>query len=93
MPRHFGACINIVGILRYEIDVLENETVKIVDLGSLCVTDVEQLSTIELPNGTLLDNKYPVIEILSLKERMNVVHEYCQLRLTIAIRQDNGNVE
>lgn len=93
MPGHFGACINIIRILRYEINVLKYETVKIIDFRCLCVTHVEQLGSIELPDGALLYDEYPVIEILSLQERMNVVHEYCQLRLTIAIRQDYGNVE
>lgn len=93
MPWHFGARVDVVGILRYQIYVLENETVEIVDLGGLGVADVEKLGTIELAHRALLDDKYPIIQVLCLQERMNVVHEDGKLTLPIAVRQYNGHVE
>lgn len=64
MPRHFRARVDIVGVLRYQVYVLENEAVEIVDLGGFGVADVEQLGAIELAHRALLDYEYPIVQIL-----------------------------
>lgn len=93
MPGHFCARVDIVGILRYQVYVLENETVEIVDFSGLSVADVEELGSIELAHRALLDHEYSVVQILSLQERMYVIHEYGKLSLPIAVGQNNGHVE
>lgn len=93
MSGHFGAGVDIVRVLRYQIYVLEDETVKVIDLGGLCVTDVEELGAIELAHRALLDNEYPIIQVLHLQKWMYVIHEDGQLTLPIAVGQYDGNVE
>lgn len=66
MPGHFGARIDIVRVLRYQVYVLENETVEIVDLGGFGIADVEELGAIELAHRALLDYKYPIVQVLRL---------------------------
>lgn len=61
MPGHFGTCVDIVRILRYQIYILEDEAVKVVDLGGLRVANVEQFGTIELAHRALLDHEYPIV--------------------------------
>lgn len=93
MPGRLGARVNIVRILRYQVDVLEDEAMEVVDLGSLRVTDVEELGAIELAHRALLDDEYPIVEILRLQERVYVVHENGELTLPVAVRQYDGDVE
>lgn len=93
MPGHFGARVDIVGILRYQVDVLENEAVEIVDLGSLGVADVEELGAIELAHRALLDHEYPIVQVLRLQKRVYVIHENGKLAVPVAIGQYNGHVE
>lgn len=93
MPGHFGARVDIVGILRYQIYVLENETVEIVDLGGLGVADVEELGAIELAHRALLDHEYPIVQVLRLQKRVYVIHENGKLTVPVAIGQYNGDVE
>jgi len=90
---HLGARVDIVGVLRYQVHVLENETVKVIDLGGLGVADVEELGAVELAHRTLLDDEYPIVQVLRLQERVNVIHEDGQLTLPVAVRQYDGNVE
>lgn len=93
MSGHLGARIDIVGILRYQVHVLENETMKVVDLGGLGVADVEELGAIKFTHRTLLDDEYPIVQVLRLQERMYVIHEDGKLALPVAVRQYDGNVE
>lgn len=93
MPGHFGACIDIVGVLRYQVYILENEAVKIVDLGGLGVANVEELGAIELAHRALLDHEYPIVQVLRLQERVYVIHEDGKLTLPVAVGQYNGHVE
>jgi len=64
MPGHFGARVDIVRILRYQVYVLENETVEIIDLGGFGIANVEEFGTIELAHWTLLDYEYPIVQVL-----------------------------
>lgn len=93
MPGHFSTRVDVVRILWYQVYILENETVEIIDLSGLGVADVEELGAIELAHRTLLDDKYPIIQILCLQERMYVIHKNGKLTLPIAVGQYNGHVE
>lgn len=93
MSGHFGARVNIVGILRYQIYVLEDETVKVIDFGRLRVADVEELRAIKLAHRALLDDEYPIVQILRLQEGMYIIHEHGELTLPVAIGQYYGNIE
>lgn len=93
MSGHFSARIDIVEILRYQIYVLENETMKVIDFGGLRVTDVEELGAIKLAHRALLDDEYPIVQILRLQKRMYIIHENSKLTLPVAVWQYDGNVE
>lgn len=93
MSGHFGARVDIVRILWYQVYVLENETVEIVDLGGFGVADVEEFGTIELAHRALLDYEYPIVQVLRLQERMYIIHENGKLSLPVAVGQYNGHVE
>lgn len=93
MSRHFSARIDIVEILRYQVYVLENETVKVINFGSLRVADVKELGAIKLAHRALLDDKYPIVQILRLQKRVYIIHENNKLTLPIAVWQYDGNVE
>lgn len=93
MPGHLGARVDIVGILRYQVYVLEDETVKVIDLGGLGIADVEEFGAIEFLRRTLLDDKYPIVEVLHLQKRMYVIHKNGKLTLPVAIGQYDGHVE
>jgi len=93
MSGHLGARINIVRILWYQVYVLEDKAVEVVDLGSFCVANVEQLGTIELAHRALFDHEYPIIEILRLQKWMYVIHEDSKLTLSITVWQYDGHIE
>jgi len=93
MSRHFSACVDVIRILWYQVNILENKTVEIIDLGGLGVTNIEKLSTIELAHWTLLDYKYPIIQILRLQEGMYIIHKNGKLTLSVAIGQYNSHIE
>lgn len=93
MSGHFGARVDIVGILRYQVYVLENETVEIIDLGGFSIADIEELGAIKLTHRALLDYKYPIVQILRLQKRMYIIHKYGKLTVPVAVRQYNRYVE
>lgn len=93
MPGHFSARVNIVGILRYQVYILEDEAMEIIDLGGLRIADVEELGTIKLAHRTLLNDEYSVVQVLRLQKRVYVIHEDGELILPVAIRQYDGHVE
>lgn len=93
MPGHLGARVDIVGILRYQVYILEDETMKVVDLRGLSVADVEEFCAIEFPHRALLNDEYPIFKILRLQKWMYVIHKNGKLTLPIAIGQYDGYVE
>lgn len=93
MPGHFSARVDVVRILWYQVYILENETMEIIDLSGFGVADIEELGTIEFAHRTLLDDEYPIIQILCLQERVYVIHENGKLTLPVAVGQYNGHVE
>lgn len=93
MSGQFSTCIDIVGILWYQIYILEDEAVKVIDLGSFGIANIEEFGAIEFTHWALLNDEYPIVKILCLQKRVYIVHEDSELALSVTIWQYDSHIE
>ena len=71
-------------VFRQQIDVVKDETSKVVDPKRLDETDVHQSSSVERFLSGLLDDEESIVELLTLQDRVEVVKERPKMFLSIS---------
>lgn len=90
MPRLNRASVQVSIVLRQQINVVKNKTVEVIDLQGLLITDIHERRPVERSFFLLLDDKYPVVQLLLPQERMHVLQEEEEMLAPAAERNDNG---
>lgn len=78
-------CTGVVvsAVLRKQVNVVEDEALPFTVPQSLDKAHVHKLSPIEGLIRDLFDHKYPVVKMLSLEERMNILKESAQVIISV----------
>lgn len=92
VSRSMRARINIAQSQRHQIDVLHDQTGKVLEQCILC-TNIEKLCTIKMLIVSLLDNEYFIMYRLLAEKIVKIVEKILQLLVSIAEWHDDGGGE
>ena len=91
MTRLDGTCVEIPVILREEVHIVEDVAHVVVLLDGLGGPHVHEHGSVEGLVAGLLYDVDPVLDLLSLKETVDVEKKSSEVRLSVSVRHDDGN--
>ena len=80
-------------VLRHQVDVVKHEAVERPLPAGLGVTHVHQGRPVEGLVARLLDDEYPVVELLPLEDRVHVAEEKLQVLLAVPAKKMNIDLD
>ena len=88
MSRNVTTCICITVVLGQHVDVVEDDTVKVVNFQRLFETSIHQNALVEAALVKLFCNKDAIRNLLTAQKRVKIVQQAFQVELAVLVRHN-----